>query len=266
MAVEVRKFIAAAEAIAAEEPKYVSGGSGQDGGCDCIGLIIGAIRRCGGRWTGIHGSNYAARWEMDGGLKKITSAADLRIGEVVYKAYSPGASGYSLPDKYIKRTEYYTGDLNDYYHVGIVESVTPLRIRHMTTPRPKMDTTLGKWAYHGKLKKVGLEKEEVQEMETVIIRGGDASAGIRMRSAPSTSASEVTKIPQGSKAVMLHDDGTWCQVTYAGASGYVMKKFVQAAQGVPKDAMDQLVQLAKEVKNKADQLELLAREISGNKE
>ncbi|MBQ9632239.1 MAG: hypothetical protein IJV04_04895, partial [Lachnospiraceae bacterium] len=62
--ISVTDFLARVEQIAAEEPGYQLGHSGDDNQCDCIGLIIGAIRRAGGQWRGIHGSNYAARNEL----------------------------------------------------------------------------------------------------------------------------------------------------------------------------------------------------------
>ena len=40
------------EEIADSKPSYKLGHDGSDGTCDCIGLIIGAIRRAGGRWPG----------------------------------------------------------------------------------------------------------------------------------------------------------------------------------------------------------------------
>ena len=141
--ITINEFLAAVEEIAAENPRYRKGGSGFDGSCDCIGLIIGALQRCGGKWTGIHGSNWAARNAVNG-LKRIVSNADLETGELVFKAKGPGAKGYDLPSRY-KGDK----DLNDYYHVGIVLSVYPLRIRHMTTPATKVDTKLGAWSHHG---------------------------------------------------------------------------------------------------------------------
>ena len=152
--ISARKFLVQVETIAAEEPAYRSGGSGNDGTCDCIGLIIGAIRRAGGKWTGLHGSNYAARNEVEH-LAPMTGTADLTVGEAVFKARSPGEAGYdaaTINGRYAS-----SPDRNDYYHIGVVVSVHPLRIRHMTTPKPKMDTSIGKWKYHGWLKRI--EKE-----------------------------------------------------------------------------------------------------------
>ena len=144
----ITEFLAAIEEIAAENPAYRKGGSGFDGTCDCIGLIIGAIQRCGGKWSGIHGSNWAARNEVSG-LRKLVSNADLSVGDLVFKAKVPGQSGYDLPSRYSSGS-----DKNDYYHVGVVLSVYPLRIRHMTTPAAKIDTKLGAWSHHGWCKHV----------------------------------------------------------------------------------------------------------------
>lgn len=85
MTVNVKKFLTEVEAIASEEPAYKLGHYGQDGLCDCIGLIIGAIRRAGGEWRGTHGSNYAARKEVVA-LHPIYGSGELQPGEVVFKA------------------------------------------------------------------------------------------------------------------------------------------------------------------------------------
>lgn len=227
-------FISKAEEIANEGPAYRHGGDGSDGTCDCIGLIIGAIRRAGGQWRGLHGSNYAAREEMSY-LKNISSVDQLIPGEVVYKAYEPGQGGYDLPDRYEHGGVYYNGDLRDYYHVGIVESVTPLRIRHMTTPKPKMDTSIGKWAYHGKLKKVELSGDSGggEKMGTAIIGGGNTDKPIHLRKAMTTQSAIVAEIPQGSEVDVLADCTTWFKVSYAGKTGYVMAQFVTRTEPAP---------------------------------
>jgi len=233
--IDARVFIAKAEEIAAEEPRYKKGGDGDSGYCDCIGLIIGAIRRAGGQWRGMHGSNYAARREMDT-LQKINGSAELVPGEVVYKAYEPGQGGYNLPGRYEHGGDYFNGDLRDYYHIGIVTSVYPLRIRHMNSPRSKVDTSIGKWAYHGKLKKVELGegtagKTEGKKMETVIIGGGDTSKPIHMRQSGSTKGKIVADIPQGSTAELLEGGGVWNEIKWNGKTGYVMATFVKKANG-----------------------------------
>lgn len=48
MSIKLAAFLEQFETICATKPDYRIGGSGTDGTCDCIGLIIGAVRRAGG--------------------------------------------------------------------------------------------------------------------------------------------------------------------------------------------------------------------------
>ncbi len=245
--ISVSSFLAAAEQIAAENPSYRIGGTGTDGTCDCIGLIVGAIRRAGGKWTGSKGSNYAARNEMIS-LLPIGSAADLAVGEAVYKAHEPGDPGYdaeTIQNRYAS-----SPDKRDYYHIGIVASVHPLRIRHMTTPTVKMDTSLGKWRFHGWLKKISREGSEDatstqtsigqsqadggvtnttggnEPMKTVFIYGGNADAPVNMRTSGSLQSPILCKIPQNTPVELLNDGDRWCRISYDGKIGYVQSDFV----------------------------------------
>lgn len=252
--ISTEQFLTGVEEIAAEEPGYQKGHDGSDGYCDCIGLPIGSIRRAGGQWRGLHGSNYTARKEVRE-LRRITGTGDLSPGDVVFKAYEPGQGGYDLPERYEPGGEYYNGDLRDYYHVGVVISVYPLRIRHMTKPKPRMDTSIGKWGFFGKLKKVGGETAggEGIKMETVIIAGGDVSAPIHMRKAASTGSGILADIPQGSEANLIEAGGSWYRVTWAGKTGYVMAKFVQRDTGsganvsVPREQLEKIYDLIGEM-------------------
>ena len=224
--ISVRNLLVKVEEIAAEEPMYRMGHDGSDGYCDCVGLIIGAIRRCGGQWRGLHGSNYAARKEIAGKLEPIIGTGGLQPGEVVLKAYEPGQGGYNLPEKYWPRGEYSTGDLRDYYHIGIIESVYPLRIRHMTSPRARMDDRIGKWGWHGKLSKVDYTETGEKKMDEVIIAGGNQDAPVHMRKAASTKSEIITDIPQGSQAKLIEGAGAWNLIEWNGKTGYVMSMFV----------------------------------------
>ena len=152
MSIAVAEFVRRVEEIAAEGPSYRLGGSGSDGTCDCIGLTIGGIKRAGGRWPGIHGSNYAARNELQM-LLSIDSTAQLYVGMQLLKGREPGESGYALPARYKGGS-----DKRDYYHAGVVTSLNPLVITHSTgTGKPssiKRDTSLGKWRFGGMLKRL----------------------------------------------------------------------------------------------------------------
>lgn len=140
------EFLAQVKVIAGLHPRYRLGRKGDDGYCDCIGLIIGAVERCGGEWGGIHGSNWAARNRVQG-LSLFRRASALSVGELVFKGRQEGESGYDLPDRYSSHP-----DQIDYYHVGVVLSVSPLVIVHCTSPGGiKRDTRLRDWEYRGAL-------------------------------------------------------------------------------------------------------------------
>lgn len=225
--IAVNALLKQVDAIQAEGPSYRLGGSGKDGTCDCIGLIIGALGRCGYSWQGIHGSNWAARNTM-AWLVQVSSAADLSVGDIVYKARKPGVSGYSLPSRYASDP-----DRTDYYHVGVVRRVQPLEIVHCTSPGVVVDTKLGKWTYHGRLTMVqdegsGESMEEAREMATVVAESGST---VNVRREPGKHAALVERVPVGAQVEVLTRGDAWCRVRYGRCEGYVMAEFLSCAAG-----------------------------------
>lgn len=200
-------FIAQVEAIAQASPVYRLGGDGSDGTCDCIGLVIGAIRQAGGAWMGTHGSNYAARYEMRE-LLPVTDAGELCLGDVVYKARTPGQAGYALPERYKNDP-----DQRDYYHVGVVTATSPLEITHCTGPGIVRDTKLGKWTYRGRLEKVDYDGTEVVETMAQEAKVTAASGStVKMRSKPSTSDGLYWEVPVGAEVQVAEITGGWAKV------------------------------------------------------
>ena len=72
----VQKFLVKVMVIYNSNPKRREPGDGSDGYCDCIGLPIGASRRAGFGYSGIHGSNFSAR-EMTINLQPINSQSEI---------------------------------------------------------------------------------------------------------------------------------------------------------------------------------------------
>ena len=216
-------FIAQVEAIAQASPVYRLGGDGSDGTCDCIGLVIGAIRRAGGSWTGTHGSNYAARYEMRE-LLPVTDAGELCLGDVVYKARTPGQTGYALPERYKKGP-----DQRDYYHVGVVTATSPLEITHCTSPGIVRDTKLGKWTYRGRLEKVDYDgtSQEVGTMVQAATVVADSGDDVKMRSTPSKTDGLYYKVPVGATVQVASVDGEWAKVRYQDRTGYMMVEYLE---------------------------------------
>ena len=215
-------FIAQVEAIAQASPVYRLGGDGSDGTCDCVGLVIGAIRRAGGAWMGTHGSNYAARYEMRE-LLPVTDAGELCLGDVVYKARTPGQAGYALPERYKNDP-----DQRDYYHVGVVTAVEPLEITHCTGPGIVRDAKLGRWTYRGRLEKVDYDGAEVVEnmVQTATVVA-DSGYDVKMRSTPSKTDGLYYKVPVGATVQVASVDGEWAKVRYQDRTGYMMVEYLE---------------------------------------
>lgn len=221
MGITRERFLEKVEEIAATDIVYQEGKDGSNGACDCIGLIIGAIRRAGGSWTGIHGSNYSARYEMRE-LLPVMDAGELNLGDAVYKARMPGEVGYALPERYKNDP-----DQRDYYHVGVVTAVEPLEITHCTGPGIVRDTKLGRWTYRGRLEKVDYDGTEVVEtmVQTAKVTATSGST-VKMRSKPSTSDGLYWEVPVGAVVQVAEVSGGWAKVRYGDRTGYMMAKFL----------------------------------------
>ena len=247
----VDKFLKKVDEIQKEDPAYKQPGDGTDGVCDCIGLPIGAGRRAGFPYTGIHGSNYAARNRIEG-LHYIASMSELKPGDVVLKACD--SSGrvrkacnggtkthkYDLPDRYKKGKPYYNGDLLDYYHAGVVYSVSPLRIKHMTSPRMKVDTSLdGGWNYAGKWRPMyakcdGKPAPEPAPIPVPVPSTGskaivyaDNGLPVKMRQYPDSKCRTWENVPCGTETEIIDPGETWAKINCGKRKGwYMMAKFL----------------------------------------
>ena len=225
----VKKFLEKVLQIFNSNPKRREPGDGSDGYCDCIGLIIGAIRRMGLKWTGIHGSNWAARKEVEK-LEKINSVNDLSVGDLVLKGCDQNTKGWALPSRYRKGGKYYNGDLTDYYHAGAVESVNPLRIRHMSS-KMTIDTKLGKWNYHGKLTILvkaagGVTPTPVPTSGSQAYVVAQSGSTVNLRKTPSLKGALIMRIPLGTIVNIISPGEEWCKITYGSKTGYMMAKFL----------------------------------------
>ena len=234
----VEKFLAKVLIIFNLNPKRREPGDGSDGYCDCIGLIIGAIRRMGLKWTGIHGSNWAARKEVHN-LREIKSLSDLHPGDIVLKAVPQGHKNWTLKKypRYLPGGKYYNGDLNDYYHAGVVYSVAPFQIRHMSSSM-KIDTANNKyspWTHFGQLNiliKAAGGVAPVPDPDTpaagtyaMVVASSGKTVNLRMK--PSTITGRiVARVPLLTKVEVLEPGETWCRVKYGTKTGYMMAKFL----------------------------------------
>ena len=220
-------FLSKIKIIKELQPKYVKGGDGSRGTCDCIGLVIGALRRSGIKYSGVHGSNWFARKEING-LSKVNGIQDLKVGIAVFQTYEPWEAGYDLPSRYKKGGQNYNGDVRDYMHIGIVTSLDPLEITHMWQPSVKVDTTLKWWTYKGWLKKIPEttpSQGDIQE-ETATVTA-TSGATVRMRSGPGTNYKILHAIKIGTTVTVLEHGDSWTKIEWNGKTGYMMTKFLK---------------------------------------
>ena len=229
----VKKFLAKVLEIFNSNPKRREPGDGSDGYCDCIGLIIGAIRRMGLKWTGIHGSNWAARKEIVN-LRRIGSVSDLEVGDIVLKGCNQGTSGWDLPSRYRPGGKYYNGDTVDYYHAGVVYSLNPFQIRHMSK-KMTIDTELKNWNYHGKSRQLieasgGVSPTPTPApipgtgMQAVLV--APTGSTVNLRRTPSKRGALIKQIPLGTIVDIVAPGEVWCAVKYGKLSGYMMSEFL----------------------------------------
>ena len=236
----ISQFLDKVQVIKSLNPAYKQPGDGSNGVCDCIGLIIGAIRRMGLKWTGIHGSNYAARYQAVN-LSKIQSLDELELGDVMLKAYEKGQGKWNLPTRYHKGYQYYTGDLKDYYHAGVVTQLNPVVITHMTSPSIKTLTinsmkelTKYNWLYHCKAKPIvdaagGYEPQPTPAPSTGTKAIVVSSNGlpVKMREYPSTSCSTWDKLSVGTEVTIVEPGEDWAKINGGRRTGwYMMSKFL----------------------------------------
>lgn len=223
------EFLSAVQDIAALDPRYRLGHAGDDGFCDCIGLIIGACERNGIKWEGVHGTNWWARHYTQG-LVTVTDADELAVGDIVYKARNPGEEYYDLPSRYSKDP-----DRRDYYHVGVVMSVDPLVIMHCTESGSvngvTTDKKLGKWAYKGKLTLIDYDAAD-KPAEAPVVTGeaivtAPSGKTVNLRKSPGGSVTQ--RIPIGTHVEVLEVYDGWARIRVP-VEGYMMAKYLTGGE------------------------------------
>ena len=178
---------------------------------DCSGLFYWSFKELGGYMY--HGSN--TMWS-----KYCVAQGKLSNGKRTDgKALKPGTAVFVL-----KGT-------SNRSHVGLyigndtVIEASGTKVGVITT---KITNT--KWCEWGELKGVdyssGGSSTPVEPTPTTSVKSALVNATkVALRSAPSTSASILTRVDKGERVQVLDDTG-WTKVTYQGRTGYMMTKFL----------------------------------------
>lgn len=224
--------------IVASKPTYRAGGDGSDGTCDCIGLIMGAL---GGKFD-MHSTNWFARYQTFGLDPIHHDTYEPEIGDILYKARNPSNPKYNLHERYVTG-RYATGDLLDYYHVGVVTNVAPLEITHCTSTGNvngiAYDSTAESWTHVGILENVNYDElampEEATAANKVAVVYSENRKPVRLRPIPSTAKPYIAEVPFGAQVEIVEQADGWAKVVWGNQRGYMMTDFLRVIGAVPTD-------------------------------
>lgn len=206
-------------------------------GCvDCSGAFVWAFKQYGK--SIYQGSNRIARSYV-AELLPISAA---KPGMAAFKARAPTESGYALPKKYKKKGKFYNGDLQDYYHIGLVDEDTHyiLNAQNPQNGFVRSSATRG-WDYVGYLKAVdyGAITKGDDGMQTMVVTA-DSGSTVNLRARPDKSAAVLAKVPIGETVQALTISGGWATIQRGGVTGYMMEQYLKA-QGEASPTLEERV-------------------------
>lgn len=192
-------------------------GAARKGCVDCSGAFVYAYRQYNKSIT--HGSNAIARQYV----VELLPISKAQPGMAAFKIRKPGDKYYALPAAYQKGGSGYNGDLNDYYHIGLVDEDGKSVLNAQSEKAGFTRTALSKWACVGFLKAVDYDKEGGQ-METYIVTA-DNGLPVRVRDNPG--GATITRLKCGTRVEAGEvDSAGWREIRFDGQTGYMMAKFL----------------------------------------
>lgn len=198
---------------------------------DCSGAFVYAYKKYGE--SIYHGSNRIARKY----IVELLPISEAKPGMAAFKYYAPGQKGYALPEDYKKGGSQYNGDLNDYYHIGLVDDDPKYILNSATTINGFIRSKSSNgWNACGYLKAVdydGKDDDDPVEGDIMVVTS-ENGAPVNMRESASVNSRIVTRVPVGSEVTVLKPDTNgWTKVKYSRYQGYMMSKFLVEKDYVP---------------------------------
>lgn len=201
----------------AEKWSYVWGAA-REGTVDCSGAFVWAYGQEGEQIY--QGSNRIARVYVE----RLLPTKEAAPAMAAFKAKAPSEKGYALPQGYMPGGGQYNGDLNDYYHIGLVDTDPAFVLEAKGKNYGFVRSRLSEWDFVARLKDVLYEEDNAVGAKVVATSGGT----VRMRGAPSMDAETLQKIPVGDTVeVVAEADGWSTIVTSNGEHGYMMSKYLE---------------------------------------
>lgn len=232
-------------------------GAAEEGTVDCSGAFVYAYETK--KIDLYHGSNYMARNEAMQ-LLPITQA---KPGMIAFKAREPGESGYALPEKYRQGGKSYTGDVRDYYHVGLVsrDGAHVLNAQSSETGFVSSAlTTRNGWDYVGYGMHIDYgdedttpQKEGETTMEKATVTATSGST-VNMRVKPSVTATLVDRVPVGAQVDVVSSGSEWSIVKHDGLTGYMMSRYL-SKEGTDTSELEALKERISKLEERVQALE-----------
>ena len=191
---------------------------------DCSGAFVRAYRQRG--LSIYHGSNRIAREYVE----ELLPVSEAKPGMAAFKARKPGDQLYDLKAEYKPGGSHYNGDLNDYYHIGLVDDNPAYVINAQSTQTGVVRSKVSNgWDAVGWLKFMEGDKTPM-DAQTMIV----TTDKVNLRAAPDKDSARVEGLNKGDVVtVKLAYDNGWDFVAHGTKQGYVMARFLEASEDMP---------------------------------
>ena len=201
---------------------------------DCSGAFVYAYKQHG--QSIYHGSNRIARRYV----AKILPISEAKAGMAAFKYIEVGQKGYDLPSYYRKGGSQYNGDLNDYYHIGLVDDDPNYVLNSATTQNGFIRSKISNgWNACGYLKAVNYGGERPVIDNNIAYVTSPNGKPVNMRRTANVTSDIVYKVPVGAE---VHVIGTasngWTNIMYKTYKGWMMSQYLTDGEIPAQDAQN----------------------------
>ena len=245
--IKASDLIAAFQGYLAAHDGYIPGASGERWTAEKQAKATGeTVQKYGSQWIGhrvedcsgafvrayrahdlsiYHGSNRIAREYVN----ELLPPSAAKPGMAAFKLRKPGEKYYDLPSEYKQGGRHYNGDLNDYYHIGLVDDNPAYVINAQSTRTGVARSKLTNgWDCVARLKSVQYDEGSRESMQRQVVGGK-----LNLREKPDTNSNRIAQIPDGAIVTVDEYGDKWCRVEYNGKVGYAVTQFLAPVDEAP---------------------------------
>ena len=214
--------------------------SGSDRGkVGCAGAFVYAYREFGKSLY--NGSNRICRTE----IVELLPISQAKPGMAAFKIRKPGDPKYNLKDDYKQGGKYYNGDLNDYYHIGLVDEDPNYVLNAQGESTGFVRSPIKQnWTFCGYLKSInygGNQPMEDKKRAVVVLPKGATGKTVNLRIGANKSSRILEQVPMGAAIEVLFDYGEWCKIRWGDKEGYMMSNYIEYLGQNDTDESDSVV-------------------------